>query len=108
MRVFSCLAVISLVGGRSYFTNSLLLGRDGVATINSVFVRRSALTVLGEARSSMFMVSGLYGGTFSLFESPSLAVIDVRIRFGFGVGSGVWSCWSHDAMAVDAMLSCCR
>jgi len=65
----------------------LLLGRDGVVT-SSVAVRRRALAALGEAAST-FMDSGLVGGTFSLFESPSMAVIDVRIRFGFGVESGV-------------------
>lgn len=65
----------------------LLLERDGVV-MSSVFMRWRALAALGEA-ASMFMVSGLYGGTFSLFESPSAAVIDMRMRFGFGVGSGV-------------------
>lgn len=71
----------------SHLNNYLLLGRDGVIII-SVFVRRSDLADLGEV-GPMFIDSGLRGGTFSLLESPSMAVSEVRIRFGFGVGSGV-------------------
>jgi hypothetical protein len=85
-RIFSWLEEKSSAGPVNTLTNYLLLGREGV--INSVDVRRRALAALGEA-GSMFMDSGLYGGTFSLFESPSKAEIDVRMRFGFGVWSGV-------------------
>ena len=84
------MSVANQDGNRSFL---LVLGRDGVF-ISSVALRRRALVALGEG-ASMFMDPGLNGGTFSLFESPSTAVTDTRGRFGFGVESGVWSCWSH-------------
>jgi len=67
----------------------------------SVVVRRralAALAVVGE--ESELMRSRLKGGTFSLLESPSRVVVDVRARLGFGVGSGDWS-WSWSQRGED-------
>lgn len=49
------------------------------------------------------MSSGLYGGTFSLFASPSTTPIEVLARFGLGVGSGVWS-WSQGAVTTGVEI----
>lgn len=79
-----------------------LLGLARVGVMSSVAVRLSALTLRGE-EVSIATTSGLKGGTFSLLESPSSRPVDVRTRFGFGVGSGVWSWGSHaESEAVDA------
>lgn len=63
--------------------------------VSSVVVRRRARAPRGDT----LMSSGVYGGTFSLFASPSTTLIEVLARFGFGVGSGVWS-WSQGAVTV--------
>ena len=42
--------------------------------------------------AAIWMGEILNGGTFSLLESPSTTTVAVRVRFGFGVLSGVFNC----------------
>lgn len=64
-------------------------------------MRRRALAALADmGDESPLTSSALNGGTFSLLPSESVTRVEVRARFGLGVGSGVCS-WSQGLGAGD-------
>jgi hypothetical protein len=84
-RVATPLNNATVSGGRHRNTRVVpCLTREGDPS--DVVVRLRRLGDGGDAIESV-----LNGGTFSLFPSPSRAVIEVRGRLGLGVLSGVWS-----------------